>query len=243
MNNPFGIDPESPPPVDIPVRLYPRQSAWSYSAVSAHSKCPQQFRFRRIDRLPEPQSEAMQRGLTKHEAVAHYLTTGDLPERSITDEYADWFPMLDALRERGATPEHQVAFNRQWKQTGWYGQDVFLRVMFDAIVSAPDRVTVYEWKTGKRYDEHLKQMRLYCFAALKMFPEVPEVECVIGYLDQGPTLTPNLVCKRTVEKDLEQEFAEFSRYFLADDIYPAAPGMHCRWCHYRKSNAGPCAHG
>jgi hypothetical protein len=241
--NPFGIDPLSPPPVEVPMRLYPRQTAWSYSAVSAHAKCPQQFRFRRIDRLPEPTSEAMARGSDKHAHVAHYLTTGELPERVEVDEYAEWFPLFNRLRDAGATPEQQVAFTRKWERTGWYGQDVFLRVVFDAIALGDGRVSVYEWKTGKRYDEHLKQMRLYCLAALKLYPEVEEAECVIGYLDQGPALTPNLVCKRTVEKDLETEFAEFSRHFLADDIYPATPGIHCRWCHFRKGNNGPCAHG
>jgi hypothetical protein len=213
--------------------------------VSSHAKCPQQFRFRRIDRLPEPSSPALDRGSAKHAHVAHYLTTGELPERVEVEEYAAWFPLLNNLRSSKAVPEQQVAFTRHWERTEWYGRDVFLRVVFDAIVVDPATgdVSVYEWKTGKRYDEHLKQMRLYCFAAMKMFPEARQVECVIGYLDEGPKTLPKLVCQRIVEKDLEKEFAEFSRDFLADDIYPASPGFHCRWCHYRKSNAGPCAHG
>lgn len=245
MNSPFGIDPTAPPPVIVPITVWPKQTAWSYSAVSAHAKCPLQFRFRRIDRYPEQPSEALTRGLAVHDAVAHYLTTGDLPEGYDPEPLSRWFQLFNILRDCGAQPEQQVAFRKDWSRTEWYAKDVFLRVVFDALHYDMNEgeVFVHEWKTGKAYPEHFQQMRLYCFAALKLHPEAKQATCSIGYLDRGTDRMPTLTCHRTTEKDLEEEFAEFTRHFLADDAYPARPGFHCRWCDFRKSNNGPCAHG
>lgn len=239
----FGVEPGGPPVV--PVAEWPRQKAWSYSAVTSHAKCPKQFRIRRIDKVPEPPSPAMDRGLTIHNDLATYISTGELPENADVALYAPWFPFLNHLREQGAEAELQVAFNHNWIRCEWFGGDAWLRVVFDALVwdEATMRVTVVEHKTGKRYPEHARQMRLYCFAAMKLYPEARDARCVISYIDEGPARQPDLVMQRSNMEELEREFREFSQELLTDTLYPARPGFHCRWCAYAKSKGGLCEHG
>ena len=242
----FGLDPQGPP-MEAPAALqeWPKQKAWSYSAVTSHAKCPLQFRFRRIDRLPEAPSEAMDRGSRVHAALAAYISTGELPERTEPALYAPWFPILDALRTHGAVPEQQIAFTQNWERTEWFASDVWVRVVYDAIVwdETNARVTVIEHKTGKPYNEHAQQMRLYCYTALRLYPEARDAKCYINYIDQGPARRPELVMTRTNMPELEAEFAEFSKEFLNDTLYPSRPGIQCRWCSYAKSKGGPCEQG
>ena len=244
MNVPlFGVDPLGPPVLAL--QEWPAQKAWSYSAVSSHSRCPLSVRFRKIDRYTEPKSEAMERGSRIHADLAHYIGSGDFPEDSMADAYAAWIPTLDALRAQGATPEHQLAFTKEWAMTEWFGSGAWLRVIFDAIAFDPvtQRVTVYEHKTGKSYPEHAQQMRLYCLAALRMFPQAHDARCVIHYIDKGPDRCPELVLQRSVLDDLTKEFLDFSQELLNDTIYPARPGPYCNWCAFKKSAGGPCAYG
>jgi len=236
----FGTHPDHPLP---PITEWPKQKAWSYSAVSSHAKCPLQFRFRRIDRLPEPPSEAMSRGTVIHADLSDYINTGNFPDTSTVSQL--WRPFLDGLRALGARSELQVAFDKDWVALpAWYGEAVHARVVFDAMHHVDKSAFVTEFKTGKVYPEHVQQGRLYCLAALMLQPEAEEASCQIVYIDQGPgTKRPIFTQQRSAVPQLLREFEDFSKDFLNDTIYPARPGYHCNWCAYSKAKGGPCTQG
>lgn len=242
MGNPFGLDthPSTPPPVKVTV--WPRQKAWSYSAVSQHKKCPLAFRFRRIDRLPEPEGAPLLRGHDIHAHLAHYLTHGHWIPDSPNTPSDHWKGALDALRERGAKPEQQVAFNKDWIPVAWYAPDAFVRVVFDAIIMERDYIEIIEFKSGKVYPEHEQQKRLYALAAMKYHPPAQIGGVRLWYIDQKEEGDSYAAHRHSVPM-LEVEFENFPREFLQDTLYPARPGVHCRWCHFRRSNGGPCEFG
>jgi hypothetical protein len=105
---------------------------------------------------------------------------------------------------------------------------------------------IHEWKTGKVWPEHVKQMRLYALAGMLMYPAAYEVRVIIGYLDKSTGVrearTIGLFHRRLMG-ELKDEFAKFAQPLLNDDIYPARPNKFCGYCHFRKSNGGPCEHG
>jgi len=225
----------------------PKQNAWSYSSVEQHDKCPAVIRFRKIDRLPEPKSEHLVRGLSAHEQVAWYLTHGTLPDGKAPLFDYGWQPFFNGLRLRPGTlsMEHQIAFDKEWNEVPWFDKRAWLRVVIDAVHShgSPLHVDVFEWKTGKQYPTHEKQGRLYALAGLLKTQPGTVINVRVRYLDRfnegldfGPFTHDQL-------EGLKNEFTDFAKDFLNDDIYPAKPNRYCNFCHFRKSNSGPCTFG
>lgn len=241
--NPFN---QGPPPVagvSIPIAAFPKIKAWSYSVVNNHKRCPLSVRLEKIDRVPQPDNVYQGRGRKIHDELKTLVETGEFPPGATIPNREEWRRRLLHLHVGGATAEQQIAFTREWQVVSWFGANVWARVVIDAILVTKDIVRVHEFKTGKVYPEHDKQKRLYALAAMKMFPGHDSFVVGCDYIDD-PTRADDLTkFVRAQEPTLEKEFIEFSTPLLTDDIFPAAPGTHCQRCHYRKSNAGPCAFG
>lgn len=77
----------------------PRRAALSPSRINDFKQCPLLFRFRSIDRLPEPPSSAATRGTLVHSVLERLF---DLParERTVTAAHGLLQPEWDALREQ-----------------------------------------------------------------------------------------------------------------------------------------------
>jgi CRISPR/Cas system-associated exonuclease Cas4 (RecB family) len=227
----------------IEIPTYPSIRAWSYSVVQQHDKCPLAVRYRKIDRIPEPDNEHQARGRKIHDELKHLVNTGAWPEGAITPHQAEWGRRLSHLHATGAVAEQQLAFTREWKQVPWYGANVWVRIVMDAMMVLKDMVRVHEFKTGKVYPEHEKQKRLYALAALKLNPTIDVVVVGCDYIDDPERADDVTRFTRAQELSLEQEFADFAAPLLSETIFPAKAGTHCNWCHFRRSNAGPCAFG
>lgn len=230
---------------DVAVVEYPKQKAWSISAVRSHATCPQKFKFIRIDRLPEPPSPVLERGKMIHAGFAEYLLNGCWSPDATP--FPLWESVLDDLRERGALPEKQIAFTEEWLECEWYAPDVRARFIFDAIIPPSDAndftVIVRDWKSGKKYDTHIFDARMYALAALKMFPAAERAHVAFLYVDRAPADGVIYACERRVMPELEREADLFNHEFLNDTLYPARPGTHCRWCYQAKSAGGRCTFG
>ena len=232
---------------DVAVVEYPKQKAWSISAVRSHATCPLKFRFIRIDRLPEPEQPGgpLERGKRIHSELAEYLLNGCWSPDATP--LPDWEPALDTLRHYEALPEKQIAFTADWVECEWYAPDVRARFIFDAIIPPfADNdwtVDVVDWKSGKKYDTHIMDARLYALAALKMFPAAERAHVAFLYVDRAPADGVIYACERRVMPELEREADLFNHEFLNDTLYPARPGPHCRWCYQAKSAGGRCTFG
>lgn len=227
-------------PFDSAIALHPRQRAWAFSTVKTHQQCPALIKYRKIDRLPEPKAPAMQRGIDMHAAIeAAIRQKTALPP---THPYAHWNEVLGGVVSKHVAPEVKLAFNADWMPVEWMAPDVWLRVAFDAVTREPGVTDVWEWKTGKQYEEHEVQGRLYALAALLVVPQ-DRVNVRIRYLDHYPLRTDILGFSYADIPRLKDEFIKFSYDFLNDEIYPARAGPKCRYCHFRKSNGGPCTFG
>jgi hypothetical protein len=248
IGNPFNI-PTPPQSVVAPdgaivsVPQFPKIKAWSYSVVKQHAKCPLSVRLQKIDRIPMPDNEAQGRGRGIHDELKVLVETGDFPAGALIPHKETWRRRLLHLHVAGAKAEQQIAFDRQWNVVPWFGANVWCRIIIDAIMVTKDIVRVHEFKTGKVYPEHEQQKRLYALAAMKLYPGHDAFVVGCDYIDQ-PNLADDLTkFVRAQEASLEQEFVNFAAPLLNEDIYPAAPGTHCKWCSYSRSNNGPCAFG
>jgi CRISPR/Cas system-associated exonuclease Cas4 (RecB family) len=103
---------------------------------------------------------------------------------------------------------------------------------------------VYDYKTGKKYEEpHKDQLELYNATALLLFPEAKESIAADLYLDIGPKATLE---RKMTRAQVPAVIKKWERRVLAmegDDVFMARPGEYCNRCNYRKSNGGPCLFG
>ena len=194
----FTSTPATPPMTDEPERR-PTVTAeglqtLSPSRASDFKQCPQLFKFRSIDRLPEPTSIYQARGTTAHLALERLF---DLPAAERTperlydlfrqswtelrteDEYAELFSDKDEERAWGVeslavlsnyfaleNPADIAPFDREMDLLEAM-DEITIRGILDRIDERPDgALVITDYKTGKAPPE---RYALSAFFALKIY--------------------------------------------------------------------------
>lgn len=211
--------------------------SWSYSGLTDYEKCPLLFKLRRIDRLPEPPSPALERGKATHTKAEQYLLSEvDVPLPS--EFYAfDW--LLTAIKDQrtGYSVEEKWGFDSSWVYADW--REAWLRVVADVIVYYDDQTAeIIDWKTGREYDSHADQGRLYGLTTLCKYPETSEVNVRFVYTDSGAQRTWT-VRRHDVER-MQEYWTKRATPLLEATEFPPTPGDHCKWCAFSKRKGGPC---
>lgn len=226
-------------------------TAWSYSRLKLYGDCPRLFKYRNIDKLPEPVNAAMGRGRKVHLEGASFLdgTTSTVPS-----SYMLFRDEMEDLKSFTPIVEQQWAFNRKWKPVSWFAKDAYARIILDAGVIYKDSTAdVIDHKTGKHYDEDYRpQMGLFAAAVFKMYPtEVQRsVTTRLWYLDSGEEVIEEFDKAEALE--ILAELEGDAEKMMNEKRWPAKPSWKCGgtkkdgtvWgCHFRKSNGGPCEYG
>jgi hypothetical protein len=98
---------------------------------------------------------------------------------------------------------------------------------------------VLDWKSGKRRD-YSEQVRLYAAMVFACFPEVVNIQPIISYTDLKKEDQLKQISRD--EHSLLKDWVNGRVATLkAEKIWSPNPSYGCRWCHYRKSNGGPCS--
>lgn len=215
--------------------------AWSFSRLSLWEKCPKLFKFRVIDKRPEPKAPAMHRGIKIHNEAAKFLSrkTKVFPPSCINFE-----DQFRELLDLNPIVEQRWAFTSSWQSVGWFHKRVHLRVVLDVgLLYGDGHAEVIDHKTGKRYDDdYIDQLGLFAGATMMMFPkEVETVTARLWYLDSGEEIIEEFSKTRAmaVLADLEKRAYKM----MSAQNFPPRPNWSCKWCHFRQSNGGPCQYG
>lgn len=226
-------------------------TAWSFSRYMDWRACPAKFAYKHLQKLPEPPSPAMARGAEIHKMAEDY-TNGKL--RTLPQELAHFKDRFAKLRkEKVKMVEEQWAFKADWTLTSWNDwSGCWLRVKLDvAYINVEHNALVpIDHKTGKfreeKNEEYLLQLDLYGTAGFAQVPTVDIASPRLWYLDLGrvypdpeqdePEIEFLKKDARAMQKKWEARVAPMFR----DRTFKPTPGDACRFCHYRKSNRGPC---
>ena len=238
----------------------PKFYAWSWSRFSDHRRCGFYAKMKHLDKLPEPQGPAMERGQRIHKLAEDY-TLGTL--KVLPDELKLFKDEFAHLRKVKANVEGQLAVNRSWKKEVWFSKEAWLRSITDARYEENRGKTVVaiDHKTGKIYDENDEQLSLYVPVLFAHYPDAEEIILELWYIDQGEerryryhragiakpkTLKPEakgrgeIVEKGPSNEALMKAWTEKSYPIMTDRKFSPTPNDKCRFCHFRKSNGGPC---
>ena len=187
--------------------------------------------------MPQTGSIASNRGTDTHALIEKYLISG--AELPFELSYSQGF--LGELRASAhlVLPEHKLAVDKDWVGVGWDSPDAWCRGILDLlIVPRGAKATVYDWKTGKMYDEHYEQKELYAALVFaNLAEEIVEVEAIHVYLDLKKNTTRTY--HRTQVEPVHQRWKARADKLLQEDYTPL-PGWYCRYCSYSKLKGGPC---
>jgi hypothetical protein len=225
-------------------------TAWSYSRLSTYEKCALQAKLKYINKLPEPPSDALEKGSNAHDVLAQYLR-GDLPlvEQGgmvTPDDIPGWAhfgSLLNDLRALEPLVEQQWGFNCSWDPVGWFGKDTWFRSVLDAaLVYGDDTGDVIDFKTGKPYPQDTaKQAELYAISMVRRYPALTHATVRFWYVDpQQKGAEAVYRFSRDQAEAAMPKWEKKAERMLTDEIMAPRPGEHCRFCPFAKAKGGPC---
>lgn len=216
-------------------------TAWSYSRWSVYEECPFKAKCKFVQKLPEPGSDAMERGDRIHKAIEAYLKDGG----RVPPEAKPMAKDLQALRKLKPVVEGELAFDKSWKKVDWFSREAWCRIKMDALVPPVDGGTArdIDFKTGKLREagEHDDQLMLYGLAGLLVFPTASAATGELWFTDHGKIVQRQEgVFPRKDESALKKLWEGRVKKMLTDTRFEPTPSNACRWCHFRRANDGPC---
>lgn len=213
-------------------------TSWSYSRWADYDNCPRKAFYKYVEKLKEPENEILLRGTAIHKKLEIYLKNGgEVPQEasSLKSKYEEL---------RGCKPlvEMEIAFGSKWGKASWFGKDAWCRVKMDAVVLAPETATVYDHKTGKVRDKskYVDQLELYCLAILLAMPATEKATASLLFVDHGKELPCDKIYDRASIPILKEGWEQRTDLMLSDTTFDTKPNSLCAFCHFRKSNGGPC---
>jgi PD-(D/E)XK nuclease superfamily len=207
--------------------------SWSLSALGTWEQCPLKYKLRYKDKLVDKPGEAAVRGIDNHALIESFLKGEVEMLPSVLSFYQNF---LTGLRLYPIFPEHRIALDKDWNLTKW--EEGWLRCVLDLKLMDGTGVVLYDWKTGKMYDDHYDQKELYALACFSENPEVQRVRAVHVYLDL------NKSTDRTYERSdmplRREKWQARVDKMERDTTYIPNPSWKCRYCSFSKAKGGPC---
>lgn len=220
----------------MPTKPVARITAWSFSRWKDYEQCPRKAKYKHVDRLKEPGSTAMDRGSAIHGLAEKYLKN---QIDAVPNELALFTKEFKALKKKTPGVESEWAFKNDWSRTDWFNREAWLRIKVDAhAFDKPKQLSIIDHKTGRPKDDHDLQLSLYALGGFIIFPQAEVIMSKLWYLDEGKEEKAKFV--RGDLGQLKRDWLDRTARMMNDTRFPAKPGRYCSWCHFRKSNGGPC---
>ena len=211
--------------------------SWSYSRFNKWYECPAAAKYKFLDKIEEPQGEAMARGERIHKLAEDYAKgkLKKLPEelKNFKEQFAD-------LKKSKPICEEMWCFRSDWSEThdkDWDG--IWLRVKTDAAVRDGSDVYVIDHKTGKNRGGYGDQMELSALVTFLKFPEAKRVITQLWFLDSGDIVEAEYMASDVAR--LKKKWEKKVAPMLADtSFHPKPSPSACKYCFYSKKKNGPC---
>ena len=212
----------------------------SYSGKSLYDQCPRKWHSAYILGQREPPHPKAERGVQYH-AILEDFFNGKIAYPVADKVLAPWTAYMTHLFALGAEymgrAEGEIACDEEWQPMAFDDPSAYARGKkdYDYRVPQEDVLHLKDWKTGRIYDDHVKQGQFY--AAIS-----PPAELVIPefvYLDH-PLVTKSWEYDRAEVQEIRKELADQIAIIRHDEKWSPTPGDHCRWCKKNWRFGGDC---
>ncbi|MGR5253609.1 PD-(D/E)XK nuclease family protein [Vibrio astriarenae] len=223
-------------------------ATWSFSTLKNYESCPLMVKYAKVDKIPQPESEAANRGSAIHDECELFVR-GQVDEikgdkKTKLQSFADDFDELRRLFAEGKVQcEENWGIRFDWSPCEWSDDELWGRGKLDAFVTETDTCCrIIDYKTGRKFGNELKhgdQGLSYALHAMHRYPDLDVFTVEFWYLDQGEKMVRQFkrkqlalllarYHKRAVQMTTEVKFA------------PKSNPNSCRFCSYgcNRSKAG-----
>jgi CRISPR/Cas system-associated exonuclease Cas4 (RecB family) len=199
--------------------------SWSNSTLGLYEQCPHKYMYQKIAKIPEETSYALIKGLAAHSVAENYLLGKITELPAVLSKFTNEFTKL---KELGAIPEEALTFNKDWEfiPDGWNHPEAWLRMKLDARIDN----YIVDFKTGKHYDEHKHQARLYANTHM-MRTDDTEVTVEFWYLKTGEVYTYEFD-NSTLEED-KKHWQERVDALMHDTTFEPRQNDYCKYCYVK----------
>lgn len=208
----------------------------SYTKISMYMSCPAKKKYRYDDKLKEESHPAAQRGKDIHASFEEAIKDG----RPLPNEFVFYADYVKTLRAAGAYSELKAAVNRSWEPCEFDSPDAWIISVLDLWLVRGTIAYGWDWKTGKVYDDHVKQKEFYSAVMLNtLLPEVEKVVFSNVYVDLQKAVPHEFT--RSEILNLQARWGNRIALMERDTECSPTPNFFCRYCSFSKAKGGPCA--
>ncbi|MDE1976366.1 MAG: PD-(D/E)XK nuclease family protein [Elusimicrobia bacterium] len=228
----------------------------SHSSISLYAECPQKYKFRYIDRIPEKPKHYFSFGSSVHSALEYFYGAKSLPPPSLDEVLAYYKEHWISAGYKNQAQEEQYREDGEEILTLFYRKHapeyhipLFVEYQFnmeingvpvtgkvDRVDQMPDgRFSVIDYKTGKALakgragtDEQLTMYQLACEKLLGA-----EV-CRLSFYHL-PSLTEQVAERRSsaLVHALEKKIVSTAEAISSQEFSPTPEEKKCFWCDYK----------
>lgn len=204
--------------------------AWSFSSLTQFRNCPKQYQEIRVLRNFKEEKDATSIwGDRVHKAFATSLTTG-VPLPAEMDVWQSIVNQFSKIKGRGLF-ENELALTRAFTPCEWFGPDVWVRGIIDALWIDGPVAKAVDWKTGRR-KPNSDQLALFALLVFHTFPEVQEVRTMFVWLKTGQK--DDETFKRediaTIWQPLLIDVKRLENAHTTGTWIPKTSGLCSQWC-------------
>lgn len=214
---------------------------WSLSKLGTHAKCAFKYKLKYILKLEEQRNQFSSRGVDQHKIIEEFIR-GNIQQ--LPQELSFYHQFLTGLKEREIYPEHGIFLNDRWEPVDkdspelWYTGFLDLKVLVRGPDGEPVEAIIYDWKTGKIYDDHQDQRELYSVGVYAEHPTLQRVRAIHVYIDLNKSREQIYGPSEMLQ--LRRKWEDKVRFVEQDESFIANPSFMCRYCSFSRHKGGPC---
>lgn len=202
----------------------------SFSAFEMFDQCPKKYWHLRVAKdYVDPGREASKDGERVHKYFEDRINDG-IP---LPPAYAKHEPKCEALLSAPGSivAEQELALTKNFVPTGWWDNDVWLRVKADVTIVNGSKGLVLDWKTGKRRPKPF-QLRLGAFALMSYNPLVTKVNAMFAWLREDTSDAETYTREADFDAIKQEVELKAARIAVAaeESVWQAKPGPLCAYC-------------
>ncbi len=230
-------------------------SKWSFSGLKDFERCPRAVKLNKVDREPQKQGEAAERGSIIHDMCEQYVR-GEIPSligdtktkfESFTSDFSKLKNIFDTQVE-GKYPSLEMEENwgirLDWSGCSWSDDELWGRGKLDAFVlESATSCRIIDYKTGRKFGNEMKhadQGLSYALYAYHRFnKEIEHFTVEFWYLDQGEKSIRSYSARQL--EILQPRYHKRAIAMTTETVFkPKSNADTCRFCAYgaNKSKKG-----
>ena len=193
--------------------------------------------MRYIEKLADEPGKAALAGTLMHKQIEDYVN-GTASAEVLQPRLHPYIQFFDDIRHAGGKVEVPFHIDRGWRSVAPDSPDVWIRGFIDSLAVQGAKATLYDWKSGKEYDDHYEQKEIYSLGTAAEYPQVSEVWAYHVYIDHGKN-TCRVYSVDEMQPMRERWHRRFEVLETATEFHPN-PNFGCRYCSFSKKVGGPC---